>query len=340
MCRKAKTKVDPKSGAALMETPVILAPPQVFKLQPSFFGDGVRIVTYPEGDLTEWARTEGKDVRAMITWGSIELPDIVYDLPRLGLISCPGAGYERIDLAKCRARGIAVTNCAGMNAEDVADVAMGLMLSTVRLIAAGDRLIRSGGWVSMQSFPLSRRLRGMKCGVAGFGAIGTAIAHRAAAFGMEIAWWGPRPKPEAPYPRLPDLHALASWCDVLALAMPGSAVHVVDASILEALGPQGVVINVGRGTAINEAALLAALKEKRIAGAGLDVFVREPDSASPWADLENVTLTPHFGGATRESVTDTDGLMQENLRRFLAGEKLLSVVPELAKEPYAARTNT
>lgn len=322
-----------------MEKPVILAPPQVFRLQQRFFGDHP-VITYPEGDLTDWARTEGKDVRAMVTWGSIELPEIVYDLPRLGLISCPGAGYEKIDLEKCRARGIAVTNCAGMNAEDVADVALGLILSSVRLIAAGDRLIRRGAWVSMQSFPLSRRLRGMKLGVAGFGAIGSAIADRAAAFGMEIAWWGPRPKPEAPYPRLPDLHALARWSDVLALAMPGNAEGVVDAAVLDALGPEGVLVNVGRGTAIDEAALLAALREKRIAGAGLDVFVREPDNASPWADLENVTLTPHFGGATRESVTDTEVLMQENLRRFLAGEKLLSVVPELANEPYAARTNT
>jgi lactate dehydrogenase-like 2-hydroxyacid dehydrogenase len=296
----------------------------------SLFGAHYEVLKLPQ-DPTERAAklaAEGGKVEAAVVIGSIGLPaDILAALPNLKLIAAFGVGYDGVDLETAKARGIAVTNCPNINHEDVADVALGLMISVVRHIAAGDRAVRDGQWKGVGTFPPPRRLSAHKLGIVGLGAIGDALAIRAAACRMEIAWTGPRPK-STPWRYEPDLLALARWCDVLAMTLrpdPGTE-KMVDARVLEALGPEGIVINVSRGSVIDEDALIAALKDGRIGGAGLDVFAEEPSPASRWAGVPNTTLTPHFGGGTRESIMESAALVLENLRRHFAGEALASRV--------------
>jgi lactate dehydrogenase-like 2-hydroxyacid dehydrogenase len=279
-------------------------------------------------ERTAYLAEHGPGTQAAVVIGSIGLPaDILAALPDLKLIAAFGVGYDGVDLDAAAARGIAVTNCPNINHEDVADVAVGLMISCARHIAAGDRFVRAGKWVSPVSFPPPKRLGARKLGIVGLGAIGEAVARRAAAFGMEIAWTGPRPKDVA-YRYEPDLLALAAWCDVLVMALrpdPGTE-KMIDAGALKALGPDGMLINVSRGSVIDEDALIAALKGGTLGSAGLDVFETEPTSAARWADVPNVTLTPHFGGGTRESILESAALVLENLRRHFAGETLATRV--------------
>lgn len=273
-------------------------------------------------------RDHGAGVTAAVVIGSMGLPpDVMAALPDLRLIAAFGAGYDGVDLETCRARGIAVTNCPSINHEDVADVAMGLMISCVRHIAAGDRLVRAGQWTSPVAFPPPKRLGARKLGIVGLGAIGEAIARRATAFGMEIAWTGPCAR-ETPWRHEPDLLALAGWADILALALradPGTE-KLIDARVLQALGSEGVLINVSRGSVVDEDALIAALKAGTLGGAGLDVFETEPTPVARWADVPNTTLTPHFAGGTRESIMASAALVLENLRRHVAGEPLKTPV--------------
>jgi hydroxypyruvate reductase len=270
----------------------------------------------------------GQAIEAAVGIGSIGMPAEVYDLPKLRLIACFGVGYDGMDLARAKARGIAITNCPNINHEDVADVAIGLILSCVRNIAAGDRAVRAGAWTGPVHFPPPRRVRGQKLGIVGLGAIGLALADRARAFGMSIAWTGPRPKPDTPYPFVADLTQLARDSDILALTLrpdPGTE-HMVNTAVLDALGPDGLLINVARGSVVDEDALIAALKAGRLGGAGLDVFAQEPTPAARWADAPNVTLTPHVAGATRDSILESAALVLENLLRAFAGEPLKTPV--------------
>jgi lactate dehydrogenase-like 2-hydroxyacid dehydrogenase len=312
-----------------MTAPLILAYPALGGLE-ALFGAACEILRLPS-DKTERAALlaeKGARVEAAVGIGSIGVPDdVLAALPNIKLIAVFGVGYDGLDVAALKARGIAVTNCPNINHEDVADVAMGLMISAVRNIAAGDRLVRAGGWKGPLALPPPKRLGGRKLGLVGLGAIGDAVARRAAAFGMEIAWTGPRAK-SAPWRYEPDLIALATWADVLAMTLrpdPGTE-NMVDARVLEALGADGVVINVSRGSVIDEAALIAALKSGRIAAAGLDVFATEPNDGAQWRDIPNVTLTPHLAGGTRESVMESAQLVLENLRRHFAGEPLKTPV--------------
>jgi lactate dehydrogenase-like 2-hydroxyacid dehydrogenase len=280
-------------------------------------------------DLCRWPLApEEQDVEVAIGIGSIGLPPEAYDLPHLKLIACFAVGYDKMDLAKAKARKIAITNCPDVNGEDVADHAMGLIISCTRNIAAGDRTLRAGGWNGPVTFPPPRRIKGQKLGIVGMGAIGKALAHRAASFGMEIAWTGPRAKPDIAWRYVPDLLSLAHDSDVLALCLrpdPGTD-HMVNAAVLAALGPEGVLINVARGSVVDEAALLTALRANSIKAAGLDVFAHEPTQPELWADLQNVTVTPHIAGGTRDSIMDMVHMVLANVRRHYAGEALLNRV--------------
>src|SRR5690606_7806443 len=160
----------------------------------------------------------------------------------------------------------------------------------------------------------------------GMGAIGAAIAHRAQAFGMEIKWYGPRPKPDVKYSYEPDLMKLAAWCDILAVAARGDKTTegIINADVIKAVGSDGIIVNISRGIVIDEDALIAALKSGALGGAGLDVFVDEPTPIERWKDVPNTTLTPHLGGATREALWEGSQNVLENLRRFYAGEELLT----------------
>jgi lactate dehydrogenase-like 2-hydroxyacid dehydrogenase len=308
--------------------PTILVYPGLGALTGLFSDYDVLRLPADGGERAALLAERGKDVGAVVTIGSIGAPpDVLAACPNLGLISVFGVGYDGVDVAAMTARGVAVTNCPNINHEDVADVAFGLILSCVRHIAAGDRLVRAGGWSGPVAFPPPKRLAARKLGIVGLGAIGGATARRAAAFGMEIAWTGPRAKP-APWRYEPDLKALATWADVLAMTLrpDPDTENMIDRDILDALGPEGIIINVARGSVIDEDALIAALKDGRVGGAGLDVFKTEPTPAARWAEAPNVTLTPHFGGGTRESIMESAMLVLENLRRHFAGEALKTPV--------------
>ena len=302
--------------------PKLLAHPSLGAFE-GLFGQHYEIVRLPDDPAQMLAR-------AAVVIGSIGLPRAALEsAPNLELVACFGAGTDGLDRALCAARGIAVTNCPAINHEDVADVAIGLLISVTRNIAAGDRMVRTDGWSGPMAFPPARRLRGRKLGILGLGAIGRALADRAHAMGLETRWTGPRAKPDAPWPYEPDLHALARWADVLAVCAPGGPETdgIVDAGVIEALGADGVLINVARGSLVDEDALIAALKTGKLGGAGLDVFAVEPTPPTRWADVPNVTLTPHLGGATREAIMDSARLVLENLRRFFAGEPLATPLP-------------
>jgi len=277
-------------------------------------------------DVVHWP-TERTDIRAAITIGHVGLTNAMIDaLPNLGVIICFGVGVDGLDLAYCKARNIAVTHGREINHEDVADVALGLIIARLRLFTEGERVLREGRWTPPLAVPPQRRLRGAKLGIVGMGAIGQALATRALAFGMELCWHGPRRKSEVSYRYEGDLLELARWADILAIAVRGdkSTEGIIDGRVLEALGADGIIINISRGSVIDEDALIAALKDGRLAGAGLDVFQEEPTPAARWKDIPNTTLTPHLGGGTRDALYAGSQNVLENLRRFYAGEALLT----------------
>lgn len=280
-------------------------------------------------EVLHWP-TERKDIRAAVTIGSIGLNnDMIDALPELRCIACFGVGVDGIDRAYAEKHGVAITHGRGINHEDVADVAIGLIIARLRLFNDGERALRANKWTPPLAVPPQKRLRGCKLGIVGMGAIGEAIAHRAQAFGMEIKWYGPRAKPAAPYPYEPDLVKLAEWCDVLAIAARGDKTteKIVDADVIKAVGSDGIVVNISRGSVIDEDAMIAALKSGALGGAGLDVFATEPTPAERWADVPNTTLTPHLGGATREALWEGSQNVLENLRRFYSREELLTPLP-------------
>jgi lactate dehydrogenase-like 2-hydroxyacid dehydrogenase len=277
-----------------------------------------------EYEVVHWP-TERTDIRAAVTVGHVGISNAMIDaLPELGLIVAFGVGVDAIDLEYARRRGVAIANGRDINHEDVADVALGLIIATVRSFGAGERALRADKWTPPLAVPPQRRLRGMKLGIVGMGAIGKAIAARAVPFGFEIKWYGPRPKLEIGFGRETDLLALAQWADVLVVAARGDQAGLIGAEIIRAVGPQGYIVNIARGGLIDEDALIAALKAGELGGAGLDVFQEEPTPAARWADVANVTLTPHLGGATRESLLAGGRNVLENLRRFYLGEELLT----------------
>ncbi|MBP0492586.1 NAD(P)-dependent oxidoreductase [Pararoseomonas indoligenes] len=241
--------------------------------------------------------------------------------PGLRLIASMGVGLDKIDLKAARARGIAVSHTPDELTEDVADFAIGLMYSAARRIADADRFVRAGRWMQGRMSP-GISLHRKRAGVVGLGRIGAAIAGRAAGIGMQVGWTGPRPKPEAPWTYYPDVAALAEWADVLILATPGGAEtrHMVDARALAALGPRGVLVNIARGSVVDEAALLAALEGGGIAAAGLDVFASEPALDPRFLALENAVLAPHYASLTHETRAAIIARMLRDIAAFRRGE--------------------
>ena len=284
---------------------------------------------WEKADPLAYAADEGRKVRAIVAMGGAPLDRrLVETLPNLGLIACLASGYEGVDAVHARAHGVEVTHSASVNHEDVADHAIALFLAAARRVTAGERWVRAGRW-GKEPLPPVRPVRSLKVGVLGLGVIGRSVAHRLEPFGVEIAWWGRRPQPDVPYRRAESLLALAAWADVLmvtARADPSNA-GLIGEPVLEALGPQGLLVNVARGSIVDEDALIAALRSGRLGGAALDVFQTEPTPPERWADLETVVLTPHSAGHTTTAGQEMAGLLMENLRRFFAGEPLATPVP-------------
>lgn len=277
----------------------------------------------------ELAPGQAERVRAIVHAGEIPLAaEFLSGLPSLGLIANVSVGYDGVNVPWCRERGIEVTHAKGLNADDVADHAIGLLIAGWRNIVAGDAVVREGRWRDDPRVGNRPGLRGRKLGIMGLGAIGEAVAERSAAMGMEIAWWGPREKPQARWPRAETLLKLAEASDILVIASRADESNrkAVDREVIEAVGPRGMIVNVARGSIIDEDALIAALKEGRLGRAGLDVFETEPTPADRWTDVPNTVLTPHTAGGTVDSIPRMVGQALENVRRYLAGEPVMSPV--------------
>lgn len=269
-------------------------------------------------------------IRALVVAGEFPLDKrLIESLPNLGLIACFTSGYDGIDVPWCRARGLPVTHAPGVNHEDVADHALGLIIAARRQIASGDRDLRAGRW-TVEAKTITPSLKDQRVGIVGMGLIGQAIARRCEALRMRVAWWGPRPKPEAAWPRAGSLLDLARDSDVLVIACRADETNVglVSGEVIEALGPQGLLVNVARGQLVDEDALIAALKSGRLGQAALDVFETEPTDAARWADVPNTVLTPHTAGATTEAVQGMLGLLMENLAAFFEARPLVTPVAE------------
>ncbi|GAB4176621.1 MAG: 2-hydroxyacid dehydrogenase [Thalassobaculales bacterium] len=248
-------------------------------------------------------------------------------LPELGVICTFGAGYETIDLAACRARGVAVANAPGVTDACVADLAFGLIIAAGRRIVAADRFVRAGRWPA-ESFPLTRRITGRRLGILGLGRIGLEIARRAAGFSMAVHYCTRQPRPALAHTWHATALELARAVDILVVACPGGPEtrHLVDRAVLDALGPQGLLVNIARGSVVDEAALVAALTEGRLGAAGLDVFEAEPVVPEALLALDNVVLTPHRAGGTIDTWEDCARLLRANLDAFFAGRPVLTPV--------------
>lgn len=259
---------------------------------------------------------------------SVSAADIAA-LPKLQLIAVFGVGYERVDVQAACARGVRVSHTPGVLTDDVADLAIGLMLSVARQIGGAQRFIESGGW-QHGSYPWTRKVSGARLGILGLGRIGRAVARRATAFDMSIAWHSRQRDPDFPGHYFATPQALAEYSDFLVVCTCGGAQtrSLVDARVLAALGSEGVLINIARGTVVDEAALVAAIEQGVIAGAGLDVFCHEPQVPAALFGRENVVLTPHMASATHATRKMMIDLAFDNIAACFAGLPLPTPVPE------------
>jgi hydroxypyruvate reductase len=271
-------------------------------------------------------------VRAVAGSGDSKVSaELMAQLPALELISIMGVGYDGVDVAAAKARGVTVTHTPNVLNDDVADLAIGLMLCAARQLPAAERYVRSGQWLK-GPMPLARKMSGARLGLVGMGRIGQAIAQRAQAFGMQIAYHTRSPKAGVPYAYHADLLSLARDSDFLVLITPGGAGtrHLVNAQVLQALGPKGILVNVARGSVVDEVALIEALEAGVIGGAALDVFEDEPRVPQRLIDLPQVVLVPHIGSATGQTRQAMADLAFGNLREHFAGRPVLTPVPECA----------
>ncbi|MBO9134714.1 MULTISPECIES: 2-hydroxyacid dehydrogenase [Rhizobium] len=270
----------------------------------------------------------GKDIRAIATKGELGASaELMAALPNLEIVSCYGVGTDAIDLSYARDRGIRVTNTPDVLTDDVADIAIGLLLAAARRIAQADVFVRAGDWRN-GAMPLVTRVSGKKLGLVGMGRIGQAIARRGAAFGCDIAYFSRNQRPDVAFAFEPDLIALAKWADFLVVIVPGGEAtrNLVDGAVLAALGAQGILVNVSRGSTVDEAALIAALQEKTIQAAGLDVFWNEPNIDARFMTLDNIVLHPHHGSGTVETRQAMGQLVRDNLAAHFSGATLLTPV--------------
>jgi lactate dehydrogenase-like 2-hydroxyacid dehydrogenase len=269
-------------------------------------------------------------VRALVGGGESKIDGSYMALfPALEMISVCGVGYDGIDVAAAKKRGIMVTHTPEVLNDDVADLALGLLLSVARKIPAADRFTRNADWLD-GPFQLTRKLTGAKLGIVGMGRIGQAIAKRADAFDMVISYTTRNQRSDVAYKYVPHVLDLAAQVDFMVVITPGGAAtkNLINAEVLKALGPQSFLVNVARGSVVDQAALIEALQKKLIAGAGLDVYVDEPNVPAELRKLDNVVLTPHIASATVETRKAMSALALANLEAFMAGQPVLTPVPE------------
>lgn len=281
------------------------------------------------GERAAFLAAHGAGFTAMVTSAAVGADTaLVAALPHLKVISSFGVGLDKIDVAGAQARGIAVGYTPDVLNDCVADLAFGLVIDAARGMSAADRFVRRGDWTKGQ-FPLMRKVSGAKLGIVGMGRIGRAIAQRSTGFAMDVRYHTRRAVADVQWKHETSLLELARWSDFLVVITAGGPAtrHLVNAPVLDALGPQGFLVNVARGSVIDEAALISALAEKRIAGAGLDVYEDEPNVPPALVALDNVVLMPHIASATRETRQAMADRVFDNLQSFFADGRLVSAAP-------------
>jgi lactate dehydrogenase-like 2-hydroxyacid dehydrogenase len=289
---------------------------------------GARIVDSLDSAAALHEETRGA-VRAIAFKGHTRFDGALMDLfPALGLIANYGVGYDAINVPDAQSRGIAVTNTPDVLNDDVADLAVGMLIAQCRRLVQGDHHTRSGTWAAGQDFPLNRKMSGARAGILGLGRIGREIADRLAAFKMELHYWSRSEKDTPGWIYHDDPVALAGAVDYLVVALVGGpeTESMVSAEVLDALGPEGVLVNISRGSTVDEGALLDRLEEGRLGGAALDVFRSEPDFDRRFAALDNVVLQPHQGSGTHVTRAAMGQLQRDNIAAFMAGKPLLTQV--------------
>lgn len=283
---------------------------------------------WSEPDPQAFLKQRGAEFDVLVTNASAGADAaLIGSLPSLKAICSLGVGCDAIDLQAAAARGIAVSNTPDVLTDCVADLAMGLLLDVARGISAADRFVRRGDWAK-GPFPPGTRVSGKRLGILGLGRIGQAVARRASGFEMEVRYHNRRPVASSSLGHDPSLESLARWSDFLVVACAGgpSTRGLVGADILAALGPSGYLVNISRGSVIDEDALVRALRDGTLAGAGLDVFVDEPNVPEALLGLENVVLLPHVGSGTRETRQAMAELVFENVKSFLENGRLKTPV--------------
>lgn len=279
-------------------------------------------------DRQRFIADHGAGIRAIATRGELGASaELINALPKLEIIACYGVGTDGIDLAAARARGIRVTNTPDVLTGDVADIGVGLALALLRRFPAGDAHVRSGAW-ARANMGLVTRLHGKRVGIVGFGRIGSTVARRLSGFDVQIGYFARAAQAGNPHAFFAGVAELAAWCDVLIVTLAGGAGTrgLVNAAVLDALGPRGWLINISRGSTVDEPALIDALQRHAIAGAALDVFLNEPHIDPRFLSLDNVLLQPHHGSGTVETRQAMGQLVRDNLEAHFRGQALLTPV--------------
>lgn len=285
---------------------------------------------HEQADRAAFLAKEGARFKAVVTGQAAASDSALFQaLPNLKIVSSFGVGYDLVDAKAAKARGIVVTNTPDVLTDEVADLSIGLLIATVRRLPQADRHVRQGLWLK-GNFPLTDTLRGKTMGILGLGRIGKAIAQRAEAFGLKLAYHGRSKQADVPYPFYDSLVEMAKAVDILLVIAPGgpSTRRIVDRAVMEALGPQGTLINVARGTLVDEPAMVEMLKSGALGAAGLDVFEDEPRVPEALFGLENVVLLPHVGSASVHTRNLMGQLVVDNVIALAEGRAPLTPVPE------------
>ncbi|WP_273726699.1 2-hydroxyacid dehydrogenase [Brucella gallinifaecis] len=292
--------------------------------------DEFRVKRIPKGDAALVEASWAKDVKGIASMSTVNA-GLIDALPNLEIIGNFGVGYDAVDAKHAAIKGVMVTNTPDVLTDEVADTTIGLLIDTVRELSKSQEFLRSGEWVKQGRYPLSKlSLRGRKVGIFGLGRIGKAVAHRIEAFGLPISYHNRRKADDVRYTYYPSLLELAKAVDTLILVAPGGAEteKAVNADVLDALGSDGVLINIGRGSVVDEDALALALKNGTIAAAGLDVFANEPNVPQALLDAPNTVLLPHIGSASEKTRQDMADLVIDNLISWFDKGEALTPVPE------------
>ena len=279
-------------------------------------------------DAARFLAEHGAAVDAVVSSGRAGVNAALLEaVPNARIVAHFGVGYDNVDVECARGKGVVVSNTPDVLTDCVADLAMGLVIDVARGVSAGDRYVRAGRWLK-GPMPLATKVSGKRLGVVGLGRIGRAIAARAEGFDMEIRYHNRRQSPDAPYPFEHSLLELARWCDFLMVATSGGEATrgLISAAVIDALGPEGFLVNIARGSVVDEPALVAALAAKRVAGAALDVFADEPRVPEALLAMDNVVLTPHIASATTDTRAAMGQLVLDNLASFFETGRALTPV--------------